>query len=74
MIKLAMICVDAQLKENKFNASMIMQVHDELIFEVEKSQVEAVSLMIKTCMESAIKLSVPLLVAIGVGNNWDEAH
>lgn len=74
MIKLAMICVDAQLKENKFNASMIMQVHDELIFEVEKSQVDAVSLMIKTCMESAIKLSVPLLVAIGVGNNWDEAH
>ncbi len=74
MIKLAMICVDAQLKENKFNASMIMQVHDELIFEVEKSQVDAASLMIKTCMESAIKLSVPLLVAIGVGNNWDEAH
>src|SRR3990167_8825691 len=74
MIKLAMIYVNQQLKEKQFNASMIMQVHDELIFEIEQTQIEIVSCVIKNCMESAIKLSVPLVVAIGVGDNWDEAH
>ena len=55
-------------------ARMIMQVHDELVFEVAKDQVQASSDKIRQLMELTVKLSVPLEVSIGVGENWDEAH
>jgi len=53
---------------------MVMQVHDELVFEVEKSKLEEVSSKIKSIMESAVKLSVPLEVNVDSGENWDVAH
>jgi DNA polymerase-1 len=51
-----------------------MQVHDELVFEVHKSELESAKDKIKDLMENAVKLSVPLKVSIGIGDNWDEAH
>ncbi|NRB37849.1 MAG: DNA polymerase I [Pseudomonadales bacterium] len=74
VIKQAMINVQAWLAQSDFDAAMIMQVHDELIFEVAESQVEAFCEGIKEQMQSAADLAVPLLVDVGVGDNWDEAH
>ncbi|WP_262967097.1 DNA polymerase I [Methylobacter psychrophilus] len=74
IIKRAMIGTDEWLLKEKPDAKMIMQVHDELVFEVAEDQVEGYSAMIRNIMSSAVDLSVPLIVDIGVGNNWDEAH
>jgi len=74
IIKRAMIKTDQWLLEDKPDAKMIMQVHDELVFEVAENQVETCSALIRNIMSSAADLNVPLLVDIGVGNNWDEAH
>jgi DNA polymerase-1 len=74
IIKRAMIKTDQWLLEDKPDAKMIMQVHDELVFEVAENQVESCSALIRKIMSSAADLNVPLLVDIGVGNNWDEAH
>ena len=69
-----MINVDNWLSESQLDARMIMQVHDELVLEVAENQVETVSKSLKQHMSSAASLKVPLLVEVGVGNNWDEAH
>ncbi|HLB56062.1 MAG TPA: DNA polymerase I [Coxiellaceae bacterium] len=74
IIKLAMICIDQKIKKNKLPMTMIMQVHDELVFEVEKNAVPEMCDVIKHCMENAFKMEVPLEIAIGVGDNWDVAH
>ncbi|RDH83151.1 MAG: DNA polymerase I [endosymbiont of Galathealinum brachiosum] len=74
IIKRAMINVYNRLQETNISALIIMQVHDELVFEVAKDQVEALSTLLHEEMESAADLNVPLLVDIGVGINWDEAH
>jgi len=74
IIKRAMIMVHNKLQQSDINALMIMQVHDELVFEVAENQVEALSELLHTEMESAADLNVPLLVDIGIGSNWDEAH
>ncbi|MDO8332145.1 MAG: DNA polymerase [Fluviicoccus sp.] len=74
IIKRAMIAVDAQLKLQQFDASLLMQVHDELVMEVREDQVESVSAMLKVAMSGVASLAVPLLVEVGVGGNWDEAH
>ena len=74
IIKRAMIAVDAQLKLQRFDATLLMQVHDELVLEVREDQVEAVSAMLKVAMGGVASLDVPLLVEVGVGGNWDEAH
>lgn len=74
IIKLAMIAIDKWLCESNIEAKMIMQVHDELVFEVAEQKVKAASQKIKELMEGAAKLAVPLIVEIGVGDNWDEAH
>jgi len=74
IIKRAMICVDEMFSKQKLKATMIMQVHDELIFEVDAGVVPEICDTIKHCMENALKMDVPLEVAIGVGDNWDEAH
>ncbi len=74
IIKKAMICVDAYLQKNNLPAAMIMQVHDELILEVRADVVDQVVDVLRSCMESAVSLSVPITVDIGVGDNWDEAH
>ncbi|MEY3017010.1 MAG: hypothetical protein RL336_145 [Pseudomonadota bacterium] len=74
IIKLAMLKVDAWLQSADVDARMIMQVHDELVFEVAESQVDVVRESIIRLMSEAETLRVPLLVEAGVGINWDEAH
>lgn len=74
IIKKAMIGVYRWMDNSKVDAKMIMQVHDELVFEVAESAVESFAEKLRGLMSSAMELSVPLLVDIGVGNNWDEAH
>ncbi|MCH9770187.1 MAG: DNA polymerase I [Gammaproteobacteria bacterium] len=74
IIKVAMINLAAWLKETKINASMIMQVHDELVFEVKEDCLEQLIDGVREHMQTAIKLSVPLLVDIGTGKNWNKAH
>ena len=74
IIKRAMISVHAWLQEEKPGARMIMQVHDELVFEVETDKVEAVSKHVTALMNGAAELDVALKVDVGVGANWDEAH
>ncbi|CAH0491077.1 unnamed protein product [Peronospora farinosa] len=75
IIKRAMIAVDNWLEQQNDNAvRMIMQVHDELVFEVKAGAVEEASQKIRALMEDSVQLDVPLLVEVGVGDNWDEAH
>ncbi|EKF72984.1 DNA polymerase I [Alcanivorax hongdengensis A-11-3] len=74
IIKMAMIKVHDWLDTTHFDAKMIMQVHDELVFEVAEGQVEDLVKEVKVRMESAAELKVPLIVDAGIGENWDEAH
>ena len=74
IIKQAMIDVDAWLAEGDFDALMVMQVHDELVFEVAEGQVEAFIEQVQARMQAAATLSVPLIVEAESGANWDEAH
>ncbi|VUS49485.1 DNA polymerase I [Klebsiella spallanzanii] len=74
IIKRAMIAVDSWLLSEKSRVRMIMQVHDELVFEVHKDDLEAVAKKIHELMESCTTLAVPLLVEVGSGENWDQAH
>jgi DNA polymerase-1 len=53
---------------------MLLQVHDELVFDVPKEEIDALQTMVKTEMENAFSIDVPLVVDIGIGNNWLEAH
>jgi len=74
IIKRAMISVDKALDESGIDAHVVMQVHDELVVEVKKEQTDALSELLRTHMEKAADLKVPLVVDVGVGKNWDEAH
>jgi len=74
IIKRAMISTDQWLLSEKPDAKMIMQVHDELVFEIADDQLEHCTAKIRTLMSSAAELKVPLIVDIGKGLNWDEAH
>ncbi|WP_062361822.1 DNA polymerase I [Vreelandella aquamarina] len=74
IIKQAMIDVDAWLAEGEFDALMVMQVHDELVFEVAEQQVDSFIEQVQTRMQAAASLSVPLIVEAQSGANWDEAH
>lgn len=76
IIKMAMIRVAAMLKENNFKTKMLLQIHDELVFEVPNEEVEIVTPLIKQAMENVtgIELKVPLIAEVGIGNNWGAAH
>jgi DNA polymerase-1 len=74
IIKRAMLAVDAWLERSRLDARMVMQVHDELVFEVAGEDVASLSAEAARIMEAAADLSVPLKVDTGTGNNWDEAH
>ncbi len=74
IIKKAMLAVDDWLQAEQADARMIMQVHDELVFEVAASEVDAISAEICRLMSGAAELAIPLLVEAGSGENWDEAH
>ncbi len=74
IIKIAMIHIQRLLDEGNYRSKMLLQVHDELVFDVHKEELETLKPIIKNTMESAYKLSIPLLVDVGVGENWLEAH
>jgi DNA polymerase-1 len=73
IVKLAMIHTAEALRRAKLSALMILQVHDELVFEVPEAEVEQTSAVVKAAMEGAAELAVPLVVEIGVGKNWMDA-
>ncbi|TVQ65759.1 MAG: DNA polymerase I [Balneolaceae bacterium] len=74
IIKLAMIDIQGYLAENQLQSRMLLQVHDELVFEIEESETETVPLKIRQLMEEAFRLKVPLVAETGVAGNWLEAH
>lgn len=74
VIKLAMLKIHRKLKEENLGTKMLLQIHDELLFEVPKNEIEQVKKIIKDSMENAIKLNIPLKVAVNIGENWLEAH
>lgn len=74
IIKLAMIDIAKKINNNNFAAKLLLQVHDELIFEVNAVAIDSFRQLVAASMESAANLSVPLSVSIGIGLNWDEAH
>ena len=74
IIKIAMINIFDKLNKGNFKSKMLLQVHDELVFDVYKPELDQLKVMVKIEMEQAFKLNVPLLVDLGEGNNWLEAH
>ncbi len=74
IIKKAMINIFAWQQKTSLDVAMLMQVHDELVFEVKKDDMAKAQLEIKALMEGAVQLDVPLLVSLGIGDNWEEAH
>jgi len=74
MIKIAMINIHNELEKRKTKTKMILQVHDELLFDLHKDEQEELTPIIKNLMEDAMKFDVPIVVEAGVGNNWLEAH
>lgn len=74
IIKIAMINIHRKMAEQGLKSAMVMQVHDELVFDVAPGETEALSQLVKNEMESAISLSIPLTAEVGIGKNWLEAH
>ena len=74
LIKMAMVAIDRRLTQEKLRTRMLLQVHDELLFEVPEQEVERVKKLVREVMEGVIPLCVPLRVDIGTGKNWAEAH
>ncbi len=74
IIKIAMINIFNKLEEGNYKSKMLLQVHDELVFDIYKPELEKLKVLIKTEMENAFKLSVPLDVELGIGENWLQAH
>ena len=74
IIKIAMINLSQKLKERGFKSKMLLQVHDELVFDAHKSEIEDLTPIIRNEMQNAASLSVQLIVDINTGNNWLEAH
>ncbi len=74
VIKIAMINIHEKLQSQQWKSKMLLQVHDELVFDVHKSELDAIQPLIKYEMENAFKMIVPLEVEIGIGENWLEAH
>lgn len=74
IIKIAMINIHRKLKENNWQTKMLLQVHDELVFDVPKTELEAVKKLIRSEMENAYQLEVPLIVDLGEGSDWLQAH
>jgi DNA polymerase-1 len=74
MIKLAMINIHKELVKRKTKTKMVLQVHDELLFDMHKEEVDELKPVIKKMMENALPLKVPVNVEVGVGKNWLDAH
>jgi DNA polymerase-1 len=73
LIKMAMIRIDKRLRERRHEAQMLLQVHDELLFEAPPNEAEEIAGMVKAEMEQVYRLEVPLLVDVGIGDNWRDA-
>ncbi len=71
IVKLAMIALDKELRARKLPATMILQVHDELVLEVERAEREEVGRVVKRVMETTYELSVPVIVDLNTGDNWE---
>ena len=74
IIKIAMIRIQHELIRQQLQTRMLLQVHDELVFDVPKTELNIVKPLIKEAMESAFNLAVPLVADLGVGDNWLDAH
>ena len=74
VIKVAMINLQQELLKQKFKSKLLLQVHDELVFDVHKDEVEKIKSLIKDKMENAVELVVPLIVEMDIASNWLEAH
>jgi len=74
LIKMAMVAVQDWLDEKKLKTKLIMQVHDELVLEVPDGEFDDVKAKVRELMQNVAKLEVPLIVDVGAGSNWDEAH
>jgi DNA polymerase-1 len=74
MIKIAMINIFHELEKRKMRSRMILQVHDELVFDVDKAELEEVKIIVADKMKNAIKLNVPVDIEMSNGSNWLEAH
>ena len=74
VIKIAMIRILDEMKKKKLNSRMLLQVHDELVFDVDKNEVEVMQELVKQNMENAVKMAVPLEVEMNIGENWLQAH
>jgi DNA polymerase-1 len=69
-----MIDIQHEMKEKKMKSRMLMQVHDELVFEVHLDEVDAMKALVESGMKNAMKLEVPVVVEMNTGRNWLEAH
>jgi DNA polymerase-1 len=74
IIKKAMIAINNALKSSELDCTLLLQVHDELVFEVAEKDIDTASLLVKNAMENVVSLSVPLIAEIGIGTNWKDAH
>jgi DNA polymerase-1 len=74
IIKIAMININSEFKKQSLKSKMLLQVHDELVFDVHNSEKDRIQNIVKTTMESAVKLKVPLKIDLEFGKNWLEAH
>jgi DNA polymerase-1 len=74
LIKLAMVAVSKRIKEQGLRSKLLLQVHDELVFDVPREEIEQMRTLVEECMTSVVKLPIPLKVDIGIGDNWLEAH
>ena len=74
IIKMAMVTVDREIRARGLATRMILTVHDELLFDVPRTELEEASALVRECMEGAMRLRVPLKVDLGTGPNWLEAH
>ena len=74
MIKRAMIYIDRILRTDNLKSRMLLQVHDELVFEVPEGEVDRMKAMVTKEMAEALPLAIPVKVSVGTGNNWLEAH
>jgi DNA polymerase-1 len=74
LIKKAMVSIDREMEKREMASRMLIQVHDELVFEAPRTEYRALIDLVKDKMENALDFSVPLKVNVSVGNNWEEAH
>jgi DNA polymerase-1 len=74
MIKMAMINIHNRLQAKAYRSKMLLQVHDELLFDVHKEELEEITAMVKDEMQKAMPLNVPVIAEAGTGKNWLEAH